>query len=404
MKMKLLKIQVQGLKQFKDELTIDFYAKQRVNPDNSDGLSHQFSNIYTNNVLSLVGLNASGKTTTLKVISFALGLIKGKAINHMSSRDILMNMAEDDEVSFQIYFLNKNKNITKLQTTIKAKAHKLRLQSDKSNDFYISEEHIFTKKQSIIRSKNSVFDFAKIPAEKIQRIDYPGLLDDVSLIMINNKLSEDNIVFVDTLFSTDFNYVYPFAVPKTLLQYLDPSIEYLSYSEEKDDGTYNKYSLKFYKEKEIICHDYEELRRYLSSGTVKGMNIFMLALYVIKTGGYLVIDEIENHFNKEIISTLIRFFMDSKMNALGATIIYSTHYIELLDMLDRNDSILLLKNKDGITAENYSDLITRNDLKKSDVFLSSYLKDTAPSYDSYMALKKDFQKEIETDGINWYEK
>lgn len=28
---------------------------------------------------------------------------------------------------------------------------------------------------------------------------------------------------------------------------------------------------------------------------------------VLKNGGYIVVDEIENHFNKEIVTTLMRF-------------------------------------------------------------------------------------------------
>lgn len=42
------------------------------------------------------------------------------------------------------------------------------------------------------------------------------------------------------------------------------------------------------------------------------MITFTLAQEVLKDGGYLIVDEIENHFNKEIVSTLIRFFMDGK--------------------------------------------------------------------------------------------
>ena len=44
------------------------------------------------------------------------------------------------------------------------------------------------------------------------------------------------------------------------------------------------------------------------------MITFTLAQEVLREGGCLVVDEIENHFNKEIVSTLIRFFMDGKLN------------------------------------------------------------------------------------------
>ena len=45
------------------------------------------------------------------------------------------------------------------------------------------------------------------------------------------------------------------------------------------------------------------------SGTIKGINVFMSAMRILAKGGYLIIDEIENHFNKELAATLVRFFV-----------------------------------------------------------------------------------------------
>lgn len=57
----------------------------------------------------------------------------------------------------------------------------------------------------------------------------------------------------------------------------------------------------------VILLALEILNNYLSSGTVKGMIIFTLAQEVLQSGGYIVVDEVENHFNKEIVTTLLRF-------------------------------------------------------------------------------------------------
>ncbi len=85
---------------------------------------------------------------------------------------------------------------------------------------------------------------------------------------------------------------------------------------------------------------------------------------VLQKGGYTVVDEVENHFNKEIVTTLMRFFMDSKLNKNGGTLIFSTHYPELLDGYDRNDSIFIIRNRDGITVENLCMILKRNDIKR----------------------------------------
>ncbi len=114
----------------------------------------------------------------------------------------------------------------------------------------------------------------------------------------------------------------------------------------------------------------------------------MSAVFAFSEGGYLIIDEIENHFNREIVATLIRLFMDERVNKNHATILFSTHYSELLDEFDRNDSIYIVKNREGIIAENLANVLKRNDMKKSEVYDSDYLGGTVPSYEAYMALKK----------------
>ena len=79
--------------------------------------------------------------------------------------------------------------------------------------------------------------------------------------------------------------------------------------------------------------------------------------------------------------------MDKKVNPKGAILIFSTHYAELLDEFERNDNIYIVRNRDGITAENLSFILKRNDIKKSEAYQSGFLEGTVPMYDAYMALK-----------------
>ena len=80
--------------------------------------------------------------------------------------------------------------------------------------------------------------------------------------------------------------------------------------------------------------------------------------------------------------------MDKKINKKGATLIFSTHYSELLDEFERNDSIYIVRNRGGITAENLSNILKRNDIKKSEIYDSDFLEGTVPAYEAYIALKK----------------
>ena len=180
-------------------------------------------------------------------------------------------------------------------------------------------------------------------------------------------------------------------IPEAVITFLDPSVESLKF-ENNENKTIIR--LKFVQQEEIILNNAKELDNYLSSGTIKGIIVFTQAMHVLGTGGYMVVDEIENHFNKEIVSTLIRFFMDIRLNKNGAVLIFTTHYPELLDEYDRNDSIFITRNRNGITIENLSKILTRNDIKKSDAYQSGFLEGTTPAYDAYMKLKKSISSYV----------
>ena len=134
-----------------------------------------------------------------------------------------------------------------------------------------------------------------------------------------------------------------------------------------------------------------DLNKILSSGTVKGCGILINAYRTIKFGGYLIIDELENHFNREIIATLIDLFLDRNVNKNGGTLIYSTHYVELLDYINRNDSIYIVRKEKGIEIEKLSNSNKRRDNTKSNLFINALLKNTAPNYRAINNLKKHFK-------------
>lgn len=63
------------------------------------------------------------------------------------------------------------------------------------------------------------------------------------------------------------------------------------------------------------------------------------------------------------------------INKKGGTIIFTTHYPELLDEYDRNDGIHIIRNKNGITVENLSNILKRNDKKKVRHIRVGFLKE-----------------------------
>lgn len=372
--MKILKISADGLMLFNDKVSIDFFAEQRVIKDNSDMLSNVFKNVYTNNVISVVGINASGKTSVLKLISFALELINGQSLNNIVNRDVL---TDSKKVNIEVIFYDDNNNLYKLQSEIISVRN-----NEIDNRFIFGAEKIWKKSISKVQSKKDIVSYENTNLFKERDNTAEFLSDDVSIAI---AISKNNKTFVrDLLNYTNMNMLRLIGnYPHELIKFLDPSIESITF-----DKNNSEIKLKFYGKDAISLSDPLQCEKYLSSGTVKGLNVFLNAMMVFNKGGYLLVDELENHFNREIVATLYRFFTNPIVNKMGATIIFSTHYSELLDEFERSDNIYIVRNKNGISAEKLCNLLKRNDIKKSEAFKSGYLEGTAPLYESYIDLKE----------------
>lgn len=379
--MKLLKLSIEGLPHFKHSLDIDFIAQQRVADDDKEQLCHIFSSIYTNPILAFIGINASGKTTILKVVSFAVSLLNNEPLNSIHTKEVLDDLDASQPVAFTTYFYH-NEVIYQLITVIKKQIDPI----DGAAKLIIEDEVLWSKEISSVKTKKSIFEFKNAVLKLKRNNEEDFLMEDVSIMVAFNKKQNTDFMLCDMSKFTDHNLLNVLGnYPKEILTFLDPSIEYLTF--EPSEKTFD-IRLKFYEKEELLLKSLLDLNRYLSSGTIKGLSVFMGAVLAFLKGGYLIVDELENHFNREIVSTLVRFFMDKKVNKQGATLIFSTHYSELLDEFERNDSIYIVKNKNGIMAEKLSNILKRNDIKKSEIYDSDFLQGTVPAYESYIALKK----------------
>ncbi len=377
--MKLLKITAEGLPLFKEKLDLTFYAQQRVNEDDKEVLYPLFSSIYLNPANGFIGINASGKTAVLKVILVILNMLNNEPLNHIEGIDIL---GDAKTVVFNSFFYaEENQEIGRLETVVIS-----RKTVTNDRQYSIISEKLWLKKAAETITRKEIVNFTGKTPVIIRNEQEEFLSEDVSIMIAYNKKIKEHINVANLLLFTNINvFPFPLDISPEVITFLDPTIEKLSIKKKNEKSmTY----LKFKNKKEIVLDNPIELSSYLSSGTIKGMIVFTLAKMLLQTGGYLIVDELENHFNKEIAATLMRFFMDSKLNKNGAVLLFSTHYPELLDEYERNDSIFITRNQDGIFVENLCHILNRNDMKKSDVYQSGFLKGTTPIYEAYMELKK----------------
>ena len=153
--MKLLRITAEGLPLFKEKLDLNFYAQQRVAEEQKNILYSLFSNVYLNSVNGFIGINASGKTSVLKVILLVLELLNNEPINHIETRDILGN---SKEVKLNTYFFSrKAKEVCRLETIITSGKSK-----SEGTSYSIVSETLWTKNADEVTTRKAMLDFELI--------------------------------------------------------------------------------------------------------------------------------------------------------------------------------------------------------------------------------------------------
>lgn len=384
--MQLLKFRVEGLSLYKEPLEIQFVSTQKNTRNSVSRLNEVKKPVYTVPVIEFTGLNASGKTVTLELVEFVLNLISGNNINN-SGFDRIKRMI-NQKTHFEIFYYCGG--FYRLKTDIEP----VRGRSDAADSpcLKIIEEKLYKRvKKTVTKAdwdKSSEYKLELDRTRKNSGLEL--LLEGESMNRaVYNKISRKPVIsncsaFTDSerLFSGNREIL------PEICRYLDPSIEKLKLERNKYSGAL-VILLKFFGGEEIVINTPKELVSYLSSGTIKGIDLFSRAVKILKSGGYLLIDEIENHFNHEIVKKLVDLFMDPEMNIGKGTLIFTTHYPTLMDVVDRNDCIYVFKNNGGFTCEPVSKYLKRTDgMKISNYFEYDFFEGTAPSYDNYWSMYK----------------
>lgn len=385
MEVVVLRFLCKGLSRFENQtLDVEFVTEKRVYSDEveSGTVELLFGHIYKLNSLAFAGINATGKTTVLNLLSELLQLFLG---NISLTKDMKLASFFESKLSLESYFYQKDtKKLFKLCSTIE--------KDPATKELFFSQEVLLSKKASSSISRDALFDYDESMVELNRSTIENSFLKggDSIFSSIMNKYKNLGMSVHDLCRTTNHNLISNIAVGLLVpfAQYLDPSIENIVIKKEpKDTSTPIVFEIKFRHYKDPIFARIQDLELYLSSGTIKGLSCLSAIAVSFIFGGYVIIDEIENHLNKTIVINMIELF-SSKVNNNNATLLFSTHYSEILDSIDRSDSIYLFDKKDSISLDKYSHLANekdRSDKKRSDLILSGLIN-SAPSYSAYRTL------------------
>lgn len=380
--MKILKIVVSGFRLLEDGFELNFLNKARVSStDREDEIIELRDNLYMPTTTVFTGKNGSGKSSVLSLIEFTGKLLNAGRVEYKKLDFRSAN------IELEIYFLN-NEKVYYYTGTISPPEKSFLLDGKYC---YFSKEKLFSKKYVASKGRRILEeDF------KNEETYYTGVIDTSILygFSIENKLSMINIVNCSNeLMFYKTNTLIKCILEENILvmkilKLFDDGILEFTYDEIKELFILNLKGIgkKEYTEKEINL--------ILSDGTKKGLEILLLVVHILNLGGTLIIDEIENSFHKNFIENLIMIFNDRRINKNKANLMFTTHYVEIVDIFRRNDNIYVMNKNKFITTKNiYVDYKGRVELSKSNQFNNNTFN-TLINYDHLIDLKKTLFNEI----------
>lgn len=369
-----------------DNFEIDFMPKARVNDQDIDSEVFEVAkNLYAFNIIAFTGKNSSGKSTTLGLINRVLRFMKSGrwvyATNDFKNNEITLHL--EFFVDGTIYLYDS--------IIEKKKEESLDISSPYCK--ICNEELNFALYDQLSgRHYKEKLNFEK----DIERAT--GIDDTSKLIFVcGNAFIGYNIdpfvnqgVRVTEDFFKSLN-LFKSDLTLSVIKLLDDSIERIEYNNA------NTVLFKRFNQEPVYLNKIE-LLNVLSNGTIKGIELYLRVALLLKTGGILVIDEIENCFHKNLVNNILFLMKDKTINRKNSQLIFSTHYVEILDVFDRRDNIFVLhKEHNVINISNiYNNYNIRTEILKSKQFNNNTFG-TLLNYDLLMEVKEKIRHEILSD-------
>ena len=372
--MKLLRVKAENFKNCEDGFMIDLVAKSRkTSEDKEYELQEIAPDLHVYNTMAFVGKNASGKTSAIELLDACYSILgdfrlEGKHYSY-------------DGVKLEIIFYHE-KFIYLYELTLGA-------DTSLGNKAVFRNEHIY-RKQYYKTNLKDIYDRASF----VELTDLGDLPEDTSNIFFVLKKKQTRAIYFDSfengvdtyqlMFKALKNYGIDSSVLANVLKIFDENVEDL---QRLDD---HNYKLIFSGEEKMLSDT--QLIYMLSSGTTKGILLYTLMVASLKEGFDLLVDEIENHFHKTLVENMISLYKDKTVNRHNASLIFTTHYCEVLDQMGRQDNIWICKSGVHVSLSNmYEDYQIRPELLKSKQYYNNAFQ-TAVNYDELMRLKRKLKK------------
>lgn len=372
--MKLLRVRANHFKNCADGFTIDFVAKsKKTSEDKEYELQEIAEELFVYSNAAFVGKNASGKTTAIELLDCCYSILGNFRLENKNY--------SYENVSLEMIFYH-NGYLYRYRAKLKA-------DPTLENKATFTEQELCCKKYYKSNIKTIYKD------EGFTKVGNVGELpEDTSIVFFVLKKKQTLAVYFDSdgegvdtyqmIFRTMRNYHISGEVLANVIRIFDENISELAMVDE------HNYKVT-YQDKERMMSD-KELLYMLSGGTTKGILLYIMVVASLRNGFELLIDEVENHFYKTLVENMISLYKDKTVNRKNASLIFTTHYCEVLDLFNRQDNIWISQADGQVYLKNmYEDFQVRPELLKSRQFYNNAFQ-TAVNYTELMNLKRKLKR------------
>ena len=372
--MKLLRVKANHFKNCCDGYSIDLVAKSRKTAEDKEyELQEIAPGLFTFSTMAFIGKNASGKTSALELLDCCYSIIEGFQVEN--------KYYSYDEIELEIFFYHEG--FLYLYETV------LGTDDTSTKKAVFRNQHIYKKEYF----KSGIKDiYNKKTFTELNNLGVlPEDTSDIFFVLQKKRLYsfffdsyENDASSYQLLFTVMKTYNLDTGVLSSILRIFDENIHDL---QRIDDKNYRM----LFKGESLTLTDTQLFYR-LSSGTTKGLLLYIHMAVSLQQGFDLLIDEVENHFHKTLVENMISLYKDKTVNKHNATLIFTTHYCEVMDQMGRQDNIWICKTGKTIFLSNmYEDYKIRPELLKSKQYYNNAFQ-TAVNYDELMNLKRLLKK------------
>ncbi|MCK5590528.1 MAG: AAA family ATPase [Candidatus Pacebacteria bacterium] len=345
------------------EISFEITAKDVLN----DSARQIDDGSYMNLVSCIVGHNASGKTTVLKAISFLFYFIQSSYTEAKAEQKIPIEphkLKENEPTFIEIEFFNET-DLYKYSIELNEKEVLKESLEKKSNRMIpifklVREENNTEIETSLKLNKTDEERFKKRKnVSLLSSLINTGYLSDISFFkMFDTNVNQRGLLSHSSIrkcYTTSTALFADENLRKEVLDFtknIDLGISDFSFFDvpkgdlaiEKDGRQQILQCIHKLKGNDFKLYLFEE-----SNGTQHSFSILTDILPILKTGGLVVLDEIESGLHPDVVRKIIFLFESKKTNPNNAQLIFSTHQHPLLN--DRTKTQIFLTEKSDSTFE-----------------------------------------------------